>query len=425
MSYNKNYNFVQNNAHTHANYNTHNNNINCVVRKDNYDIQSEIIVDDNTNINIKNVVLDYLYNKIEVADHKYILIKNIGDIYELKNRKYYVSGNSCGINSFLIFIKKDNSYYSYLVDRRSISYNRNALKKTSVRFTEIKLAVDLKLYEGTIIDGILIDNDNNKIISKGETKSNKMMFMVSDVFTFCGKSLLSMNYKKKMFTIGTMLSEYIDKNKINLNNIELFVSRPFEINQTSDLFAEYVNYYSKIYNIKGLTFYPEISGSKIIYIFDKQDDKIKNDLVNRTIIIDSNAKTDDNLQLLEASDTKKVFKFELVNPECIDDIVLNLEMKRTGISDVYKLYGIFHNSSKYIKKRIGVAYIPSYELSLKCKLFFINKESKIMNCKFNSYKGKWIPTDESSVQKIDIINNEKRLKITEEEVVDQDFTMDE
>ena len=228
-----------------------------------------------------------------------------------------------------------------------------------------------------------------------------------------------------MFTIGTMLTEYIDKNKINSNNIELFVSRPFEINQTSDLFAEYINPYSKLYNIKGLTFYPENSGSKIIYLFDKQDDKIKNELVNRTILINSNAKTDDNLQLLEVSDTKKIFKFELVNPECIDDIVLNLEMKKSGISDVYKLYGIFHNSNKYIKKRIGIAYIPSYELSLKCKLFFINNESKIMNCKFNSYKGKWIPTDESPIQKIDIVNNEKRLKITEEEVVDQDFTMDE
>jgi len=396
---------------------------NRVTWKDSYDTQSETPVDDNTNINVKNVVLDYLYNKIEVADHKYVLIKNIGDVYELKNRKYYVSGNSCGINSFLIFMKKDNNYYSYLVDRRSISYNRNTLKKSSVRFTEIKLAVDLKLYEGTIIDGILIDNDNNKIISKGETKFSKMMFMISDVFTFCGKSLLSMNYKKKMFTIGTMLTEYIDK--INSNNIELYVSRPFEINQTSDLFAEFINPYSKIYNIKGLTFYPENSGSKIIYLFDKQDDKIKNDLVNRNVTINSNAKTDDNLQLLETSDTKKIFKFELVNPECIDDIVLNLEMKKSGISDVYKLYGIFHNANKYIKKRIGIAYIPSYELSLKCKLFFINNDSKIMNCKFNSYKGKWIPLDESPIQKIDIINNEKRLKITEEEVIDQAFTMNE
>jgi hypothetical protein len=48
-----------------------------------------------------------------------------------------------------------------------------------------------------------------------------------------------------------------------------------------------------------------------------------------------------------------------------------------------------------------------------------------MNCKFNSYKGKWIPIGESSIQKIDIVNNEKRLKITEEEIIDQDFTMDE
>jgi hypothetical protein len=322
-------------------------------------------------------------------------------------------------------MKKDGNYYSYLVDRRSISYNRNTLKKSSVRFTEIKLSVDLKLYEGTIIDGVLIDTENDKIISKGETKSNKMMFMVSDVFTFCGKSLLSMNYKKKMFIIGTMLSEYIDKNKVNSNNIELFVSRPFEINQGSDLFAEYINPYSKKYNIKGLTFYPENSGAKIIYLFDKQDDKFKFDLVNRKATINSNAKTDDNLQLLESSETKKIFKFELVDPECIDDIVIKLEMRKTGISDVYKLYGIFHNLDKYIKKRIGIAYIPTYELSLKSKMFFINSESKIMNCKFNSYKGKWIPIEESSVQKIDIINNEKRLRITEEEVIDQDITMDD
>ncbi len=48
-----------------------------------------------------------------------------------------------------------------------------------------------------------------------------------------------------------------------------------------------------------------------------------------------------------------------------------------------------------------------------------------MSCKFNSYKGKWIPIDIAENQKIDIINNEKRLKITEEEVEEQDVTIDE
>jgi len=355
---------------------------------------------------------------------KYLLIKNIGDLYELKNSKYYVSANSCGINSLLIFMKHKDNYHSYLIDRRSISYNRNTLKKSSVRFTEVKLHVDLKLYEGTIIDGILIDSDN-KIISKGENKNNKMMFMITDVFNFCGKSLLSMNYKKKMFTINCMLNNYIEKNKSNLSNIELFVSRPFEINQSSDLFGEYINYYSKIYNIKGLTFYPEYSGTKLIYIFDKQDEKIKNDLLSKNIVITPNSKNNDNLQLLENSDTKKIFKFELNNPECSDNIILNLEMKKTDISDVYKLFGIFYNLGKYIKKRIGIAYIPTYELSIKCKLFFMNCESKIMICKFNSNKGKWIPIDEASIQKIDIINNDKRLKITEEELIEQHIIVDE
>jgi hypothetical protein len=412
--YNQNKNYKSNNNYN--NYNKHNN------WKDN-DSQSDISVDDNTNINVKNVVLDYLYNKIEVGDHKYVLIKNIGDVYELKNKKYYVSGNTCGINSFLIFMKKDNSYYSYLVDRRSISYNRNTLKKSSVRFTEIKLPVDLKMYDGTIIDGILIDSDN-KIISKGDTKSNKMQFMINDVFTFCGKSLLSMNYKKKMFTIKTMLDEYIDKNKSN-SNIELFLSTPFEINKANDLFLEYINPYSKKYNIKGLSFYPETSGTKLIYLFDKQDDKIKNDFAVGTVEINTDNKKEDNLQLLEMSDTKKIFKFELVDPECIDDIVVNLEMKKTNTSDVYKLYTVFFNSDKYIKKKIGIAYIPTYELSLKCKMFFLNCDSKIMNCKFNSYKGKWIPIDIAQIQKIDIINNEKRIKITEEEIIEQDVNVEE
>jgi hypothetical protein len=321
-------------------------------------------------------------------------------------------------------MKKDNNYYSYLVDRRSISYNKNTLKKSAVRFTEIKLHVDLKLYDGTILDGILIDSDN-KVIQKGDVKTNKMNFMMTDIFTFCGKSVISMNYKKKMFTINTMFSEYIDKTQDNLNNIELFISRPFEINQANDLFYEYINPYTKKYNIKGLTFYPETSGTKLIYIFDKNDDKIKNELSAGNATINPNATNDDNLQLLVSSDSKKIFKFELFDPECIDDIILNLEMKKTETTDVYKLFGIFYNSEKYIKKKIGIAYIPSYELSLKCKLLFLNCESKIMNCKFNSYKNKWVPIDCSIIQKIDIINNEKRLKILEEEVFEQDANGEE
>ena len=103
----------------------------------------------------------------------------------------------------------------------------------------------------------------------------------------------------------------------------------------------------------------------------------------------------------------------------------NLEMHKTDIPDVFKLFGVFLDKGVYIKKRIGIAYIPTYILSLKCKNLYMGYSSKIIKCMFNSYKGQFIPIEESAVQKIDIINNDKRLKITEEEIVDNDNQVDE
>ncbi|AYV80109.1 MAG: hypothetical protein Gaeavirus10_5 [Gaeavirus sp.] len=383
------------------------------------------IIDDNINLTTKSIVLDYLYNKIEINDHKYTIIKSIGDIYELQNKKYYVSGNTCGINAFIIFTKKDDSFYSYLVDRRSISYNRNSLKRESVRFTEIKINVDQKLYEGTIFDGIIIDTGETKFISKGDTKSPNIQFMITDVFNLCGKSLISQNYKKKMYIVKNFIDEYVTDQ--TTSNIDLHISKPYELNDIPTLFQEYIKPNQKKFNIKGLTFYPEFSQSKLIYIFDKQDEKLKLELFSG-IIPETFTDSDDNLHLLETSDITKVFKFELMNPECHDNIILNFEMTKIS-SDVYKLYSIFHHKDKfpeqYIKKSIGIAYIPTYELSLECKMKFTNIKSIIMSCIYNVNKSKWIPIKEADIQKIDIINNEKRLKISQEEVIDQDMLQDD
>jgi len=87
-------------------------------------------------------------------------------------------------------------------------------------------------------------------------------------------------------------------------------------------------------------------------------------------------------------------------------------MKKTLINDVYKLYAIFNYKNKYIKKKIGIAYIPSFVLSLKCKTLFLNKENIIMKCLL--INNKWIPLEESNINKIDIINLDTRFKIIEE-----------
>ena len=95
-------------------------------------------------------------------------------------------------------------------------------------------------------------------------------------------------------------------------------------------------------------------------------------------------------------------------------------MHKTDIPDVFKLFGIFFSNGIYTKKRIGIAYIPSYKLSLKCKSYFMNKQIIIFTCKLDINKNKWIPVDEANVQKIDIINKHPRFTIIEEEVYDED-----
>lgn len=377
---------------------------------------------DNEDNGMKNNLLDYLYNKIEVGEHKYTIIKNIGDIYDLKSKKYYLSANSCGINSLIIFLKKDGEYLSYLIDRRSISYNRQSLNKSQVRFTEIKLAVDLKLYDGTILDGIIIDSDSN-MISNSETKGNLKNFMITDVFVLGGKSLITMDYKKKMYMIKFMFEKLIN-NEDKTNTIKINISRPYEMNEIKELFVNDINMGIKKFNIKGITFYPQYSGNKLIYLFDKQDEQYKSELIEgkgKIDLIDDSDLVQDNF---EYSDKKRIFKFELVDPECLDDIVLNLQMIKTNTHDVYKLFGIFtgiqDDKTIFIKKNIGFAYIPTYILSIKCQIYFMNRESIIMSCKFNTQKNKWIPVDEAEVQKIDILNEEKRLKITEQEIKIED-----
>ena len=53
-------------------------------------------------------------------------------------------------------MKKNNVCYSCLIDRRSLSFNKQSCKIENIRITPIKLSVDLKFYDGTIIDGIVI-----------------------------------------------------------------------------------------------------------------------------------------------------------------------------------------------------------------------------------------------------------------------------
>ena len=196
-----------------------------------------------------------------------------------------------------------------------------------------------------------------------------------------------------------LLINFLPKKKNFINDNNLVVHRPYEINQIPSLFQECIKNDVKKYNIKGLTFFPEFSEKKLIYIFDKNDDSTKYKLYNniyennnldnsnnnldnshnnldnsnnKNIITNVNSQFNKNDNLNNKNIYKKIMKFSLFDIEIIDDIILNLEMHKTNIFDVFRLFGIFENNKKYIKKYIGIAHIPTYELSLHCKKIFEN-----------------------------------------------------
>ena len=68
-----------------------------------------------------------------------------------------------------------------------------------------------------------------------------------------------------MHTNSLLFQRIIELNNEN-NNIELIISKPYELNQFQTMFKESINNNIKNFNIKGITFYPVNSGNKLIYI---------------------------------------------------------------------------------------------------------------------------------------------------------------
>lgn len=348
---------------------------------------------------IKTELLKYLYNKLQLYNYKFTEIKCNGDIVNLRNSHYYISANYGGIMNLLIFLEINNNYYCYLIDRRSISFTRDKLNIENVRIQKLNIAVDLKLYNGSIFDCVVIDNLNN---------SHKNI-IITDVFYYCSKNMLTHNYKNKMLLISNIFK--------NNENTTINVSPTFELNQKNILFFEYIKQFSKNLNIKGISFYPEKSGIKLIYIFNKNDVDLKEKLmyniefINKCDTNESEKKIEVEKKIKNITVMKNVITFDLINIDDTKIIKQVFEVVKTDTSDIYKLYALFNENGNITKQKIGISYINSYDNSIKCKRIFNETKIKNMVCRFNSHIKKWIIENETD-EKISVINNHYNLKIT-------------
>lgn len=332
------------------------------------------------NINLKQQLVKYIFNTVDLSNYKYKLLEYENDLDTFdKSKEYYASANFTGTNCLLVFCKLRDKFYSFLLDRKLLSFNINQIDYERVILTPVNVKVDSSIYNGTIFDGIIIRND----------KIRDKFYVITDVYYFRGSNMTNDKITHKFMNVSAYLDNNLKQEKYS--NLNLTVNKLYPLEEISVLINEDIPK-TKGFHIRGLSFYPEISGTKLIYVFP-QNQKI----VCPTKSEQANASHD------ETEKKKKTTKYINKTSKTVTGI---FELRKTNVSDVYKLFLVeddISDGKKILKsKKMGIAYVPSLECSQLCKDTFskLITERALFKCKFDNDKSKWIPIEHCTDRKI-------------------------
>ncbi|ARF09759.1 hypothetical protein Indivirus_3_8 [Indivirus ILV1] len=357
---------VNYNPHRFQNKNQHHNN--------RHQKPNNETVDDGT----KKLLINYIYNTIILSNYKYKLIEFDHDLPMLKERTYYVSPNYNGIHSLLIFIKINDKYISAIIDRKTLTYNISQINYDKVKIIPVSIRLDEEVYNGTIIDGVLLYNNVD----------NMKNFVVNDIYYLRGKEISSDKITNKILNFTTYIETV--KQDSNLENLILIVNKLYSLKDIQQLVNVYIpkSKYGK--SIKGISFYPEYSGTKLIYLYNNCAQENSQEVVKK-------------IPQQEQQNKIEIRKTNIVTSN--ESLIAVFKMKKTDIVDVYNLYlgEKFQENGKLLfkYKKVGIAYIPTKECSYFCKDAFSKMEcdSLLFKCKYDQEKSRWIPFDLASDRK--------------------------
>ena len=365
---------------------------------------------------VKQQLLNFVYNSIELYNYKYKLMEYEEDLSLLKEKKWYLSANYNGITGLLIFTKIKDKYYSVIIDRKTLAYNISKININDVKIIPITVRLDESIYNGTIIDGILLNNDT---LSNGARIKN---FLINDIFMFRGQDLVNEKINNKILNVNTYLSSIKNDDDV-INSISLIPNKLFNISEIQQLVNVFIpkSVFSKA--IKGIAFYPEISSTKLIYLFnncgsektESQDIILSNkpqyqpqyqqNYQNNQYQQNSHYQKQPKIFTNQPKDNKMMSQdnlpnLHLQNIKFNDNSTLIFKIKKTDTVDVYMLYlgeKETQGTQKIFKyKKIGLASIPNRDCSTMCKEIFnkASSDSVLMKCKYNADKDKWIPLEQ-------------------------------
>lgn len=372
-------------------------------------IQSSSSLYNNVNKKISNIGTFKL-------ESKYYSFLNKKNLDSLQNYKFFVLLKSFGKNYVLFLTNINDKNYTIFINKKN-----NVMNIVNIDFSE-------ELYSGTLLDGEIVKNDNNKYI-----------FLINDIPYYKGTSLITKNFEERNKYIEEIL-----KNNYKPDE-ELYISKKkyFIINEISDLVDNYMKILS--YRSAGLLFKNNQNfGDNYLFSFPecRSDSKIlKNGITidNQKVIVKEEHKiispkhsnndltklvNDANQNHTTNEDDELFGELENVNEENVEKIIqdkglnkttCNFMVNPTKMPDIYELY--CYSSNNNIEK-YSFASIPDIETSnyLKSIINFDNISENVltkikknnatyMECIYNKIFKKWVPQKKTNtMDNISIIN---------------------
>jgi len=365
------------------------------------------------------MLIDYIFSVVNISKFKYKILKTQDDLPLLTNGKFYMSGNYTGSNCLMVFTKNKDRYYSFLVERKTLSYNKSQINIDQVSMIPIELGLEETIYDGTIIDGILSQTGDSKI------------YVITDVYIFRGNDMTQDNMKNKLINIREYLKNFLNPDK-KINSIAITVNNLYNLVDIKNFVDKIIPHTTQL-QVRGIDFYPDISGTKLIYMFNKiqphrsddfQEMKHSHNKYRESQFVHKNMRHDIGHNIKQknsSSDDERPNKDTFDNEQCDNNhgshkqiiryvckndepVVITFELRKTEQYDVYKLLLVAQcdeNGRTLLKtKKYGYACIPTIECSKLCRDATLETGKSLMKCTYNSRKEKWIPVEIDSVKKI-------------------------
>jgi hypothetical protein len=308
----------------------------------------------------KNKIIDYLFNSLDLAKYRYIMLNNLQKLKFLKQNPHHITPNYKGYTYLLIFMKIKNVNHCVAIDRRKMSYHKDKVNVKNIYMVKVKVNVSDSIFRGTIFDCKLI-------FTKKDNKFNNYM-LIKDCMMLMGNSLLDMEMGHKMTHINSIINNQFTKHPCP--NFVFKVNKLYKYNEIETLINDIIPACS--IPVQGLVFYPKFSGVTIIYI-KKEQEKIE--ISNKQNVDDKSYHMIYNLPKFLKS---RLYSYESSGQK------KRLWIRKTEISDVYDVLENKDNN------RLGIAHIPNLKISHLCKENIKDESVKFL-CTFNKKFKKWIP----------------------------------